>query len=423
MPDRPPAASGHPLLGVYMVASRAIALLAPALLRRRLAKGKEDPLRWREKLGEAGLARPDGRLIWLHAVGLGEVLALRGLIVALSQLDPQLSFLVTSTARSSAQVIGANLPARTLHQFLPLDAPSYLARFLDHWQPDLSVWAEQDIWPGAVVAAHARGIPVAMVNARITPASYARRGRLRGLYQGVFGRLELVAAQDQDSAAWLADLGARQVRVTGSLKPTAPPLAADKEEVARLRSMLGGRRIWVAASTHPGDEAEAITAQAALPGWLLILVPRDIGRADEVAQALSRAGLPYARRSQNGVPGPDDAVWLADSYGELGLWYRLAEVALIGGGFDGIGGHNPWEAAALDAAILHGPDIANFTGDYARLEVEGAARAVAPGTLAIALSDPHLADMVGKARVVVAQQRDALDLLVADLLALTGRPV
>lgn len=421
MPDQPPAALRHPLLGVYMAASRAIALLAPALLRHRLAKGKEDPARWREKLGETDIARPEGRLIWLHAVGLGEVLALRGLIVTLSQRDPRLSFLVTSTARSSAQVIGTNLPARTLHQFLPLDAPSYLARFLDHWRPDLSVWAEQDIWPGAVVATHARSIPVAMVNARITPASHARRAQVRGLYRAVMGRLSLVAAQDEGSAARLADLGARQVRITGSLKPAAPPLAVDEQELTRLRSVIGERRIWVAASTHPGDEAEAIAAQAALPGWLLILVPRDIGRVNDVARALNRAALPFVQRSRGMVPGPDDAVWLADSYGELGLWYRLGEVALIGGGFGSTGGHNPWEAAALDAAILHGPDVANFAQDYATLEAEGAARLVAPRTLANVLPDPELAGMVGRARALIAQRRDTLDLLAGDLLALIER--
>ncbi len=406
-----------------MTASRAIGLLAPALLRRRLAKGREDPARWREKLGEAELERPEGRLIWLHAVGLGEVLALRGLIVALARHDPGLSFLVTSTARSSAQVIGANMPARTRHQFLPLDAPSYLARFLDHWRPDLSVWAEQDIWPGAVVATHARGIPVAMVNARITRASHARRARVRGLYRAVFALLSLVAAQDPGSAARLGDLGARQVRVTGSLKPAAPPLAVDEQEAARLRQVLGGRRLWVAASTHPGDEAEAIAAQTALPGWLLILVPRETNRADDVARALGRAGLSFVQRSQGAVPGPDDTVWLADSYGELGLWYRLSEVALIGGSFDEVGGHNPWEAAALDTAILHGPYVANFAQDYSMLEAEGAARPVAPGTLANVLPDPQLAGMVGKGRALIAQRRDTLEQLAADLLALTEKSI
>ncbi len=395
----------------------------PTILRRRLARGKEDPERWQEKLGRPSSERPEGALVWLHAVGLGEVLALRGLIEAMARIDPALSFLVTSTARSSAKVAGANLPARTLHQFLPLDAPQYLARFLDHWRPDLAVWSEQDIWPGAVAAAHARGIPQALVNARITAASARRRGVATALYRDTLSRFALIAAQEEGTALRLKDLGAASVRVTGSLKSAAPPLSADPDALAELGDALAGRKVWVAASTHPGDEAEAIAAAIALrddPAELLILVPRDPARADEIGQRLARADLPFARRSAGEVPGPETAVWLADTYGELGLWYRLADRALIGGGFDAIGGHNPWEAACLDTAILHGPDVSNFAADYAALHAAGAAREVAPGALADALRAPDLAEMAQRARSLVDGARGALDPLAADLLALMG---
>ncbi len=347
-------------------------------------------------------------------------MALRGLIVSLSRHDPQLSFLITSTARSSAQVVSTNLPARTQHQFLPLDAPRYLTRFLDHWRPDLSIWAEQDIWPGAVVASHAKGIPIAFINVRISAQSHARRTRVRGVYGDVLRRLSLISAQDKDSATRLADLGAKNVQISGSLKPAAPLLSADEDEYTQLRAMLGKRRIWVAASTHPGDEAESIAAQQSLTDWLLILVPRDAGRADDVAKALKNAGLSFAQRSQEQVPGNNDAVWLADSYGELGLWYRLAEAALIGGGFDQIGGHNPWEAAALGAAILHGPDTANFAADYTILDDAQAARLVSSGTVASVLNDADLAGMVDKASALIAERQNALDHLSAELLSLIG---
>lgn len=210
-------------LRAYLLAARALPLLAPWALRRRLARGKEDPARWREKLGEPSLPRPEGPLVWLHAVGLGEVLALRGLIAEMGRQAPGAEFLVTSTARSSAQVLAANLPARCRHQFLPLDAPGYVARFLDHWRPCLSVWAEQEIWPGAVAAADARGIPLALINARITEASHARRIRARGIHADLLARFAVVSAQDTATAARLANLGARDVRVGGSLKPAAPP--------------------------------------------------------------------------------------------------------------------------------------------------------------------------------------------------------
>lgn len=404
----------------YLLAARALPLIAPTVLRRRLARGKEDPARWREKLGEPSQPRPEAPVIWLHAVGLGEVLALRGLIAEMAAQAPDAEFLVTSTARSSALVMAANLPPRTRHQFLPLDAPRYLARFLDHWRPVLSVWAEQEIWPAAVVAAHARAIPLAMVNARITADSHARRARARGLYADLLARFALVLAQDQGTADRLADLGAQGVRIGGSLKPAAPPLSVDLAELARLRAALEGRKIWVAASTHPGDEAEALAA--ALPDRLLILAPRDIGRADQIAADLAARGLPFVRRSRGDLPGPQTRVWLADSYGELGLWYRLADTALVGGGFDAIGGHNPWEAAALDTAVLHGPDTANFAADYALLDQAQAARRVAPGELAAALQDPGLPALAARARALVAAAQGSLAPLAADLLALARLP-
>jgi 3-deoxy-D-manno-octulosonic-acid transferase len=416
--DHRPAASKSLSFWAYLAASRIIPLLAPMLLRRRLAKGKEDPARWQEKLGKATLARPKGRLIWLHAVGLGEVMALRGLIASLSRVDPELSFLITSTARSSAQVVSTNLPARTQHQFLPLDAPQYLSRFLDHWQPDLSIWAEQDIWPGAVAASYARAIPIAFINVRITAQSHARRRRVRGVYGDVLRRLSLISAQDKASADRLADLGAENIQISGSLKPAAPILSIDEDEYHALKTTLEGRQIWVAASTHPGDESEAIAAQKTLSDWVLILVPRDAARVADVADALKTAGLSFAQRSLGQVPGQDDTVWLADSYGELGLWYRLAKVALIGGGFDDIGGHNPWEAAALGAAILHGPDIKNFTTDYTLLDNAQAARQVSGGALATTIIEADLAGMVDKASALIAERKNSLDHLSTDLRSL-----
>lgn len=410
-------------LRAYLLASRLIPLAAPLVLRRRLARGKEDPARWREKLGFAGAVRPPGPVVWMHAVGLGEVLALRGLIVEMARQAPDLSFLVTSTARSSAQVMTANLPPRTQHQFLPLDAPGYLARFLDHWQPCLSVWAEQELWPGAVVATQARGIPLALVNARITAASAARRQKAQGLFADLLARFALIAAQDQASATRLTALGARDVQVTGALKAAAPPLGCDADELARLHLSLAARRVWVAASTHPGDEAEVLAALPDLPGHLLILAPRDVGRAGAIAQALDARGIAFARRSLGQVPGPDVPVWLADSYGELGLWYRLAKVALVGGGFDQIGGHNPWEAAILGCAVLHGPDTANFAADYALLDGQSAAVALAPGALAKAVMRPDLAQVGARAKAAADHAQGSLAPLARHLLTLAeGAP-
>jgi 3-deoxy-D-manno-octulosonic-acid transferase len=409
----------------YGMVGSVIALLAPGLLRRRLARGKELPDRWREKLGHSDVPRPAERLVWLHAVGLGEALALRGLILAMSDRAPDLRFLVTSSTRTSAQVLAQNLPPQTVHQFLPLDAPRLLNRFLDHWRPDLVVWSEQDIWPGAIFATAARGVPQTLVNARITEDSFTRRRRLAPLYRAALRPLALVDAQEAGSAARLTALGARDVAASGSLKPAGPALSVDMAELETLRAALHDRRIWVAGSTHPGDEAAAIAAMQALddPAWLLIVAPRDIARADSIAQAFIAAGMPPARRSQGQIPGAACRVWLADSYGEMGLWYRLAEVALVGGGFDAIGGHNPWEPARLGAAILHGPDTANFSADYAQLAAAGAARAVTTSTLAEAITDSAAnTAMAARANVLVAQAATHVSQLADRLCALIKRP-
>jgi 3-deoxy-D-manno-octulosonic-acid transferase len=266
---------------------------------------------------------------------------------------------------------------------LPLDGPDFMRRFLDHWRPDLSVWSEQDLWPGAIRDTAERGIPLAYVNARMNAAAFARRRRFAGLYRDMLGRFNRVLAQDADSATHLERLGAREVRQMRSLKPAARPLHADEAELARLRLDLAGRKVWVAASTHAPDEAVVIAAQQRLaaldPAWLLILTPRLPARAADIAAALDAAGLRYAQRSRAGRVSPESAVLLADSFGELGLWYRLAEVAYVGGSMGGLGGHNPWEPVCLGLPVICGPDTANFRADYDDLAGLGLVRRIDPG--------------------------------------------
>lgn len=404
-------------LGSYLALSRAIPLLAPGRLQRRLAKGKELPGRWREKLGEPTAPRPDGPLIWLHAVGLGETLALRGLIAAMADRTGS-QFLVTSTTRASAEVFAANLPPRTRHQFLPLDAPAYLNRFLDHWRPSLSIWTEQDLWPGAVVATDARGIPLALVNARMNADAYARRRRWRGLYADLFARFALVTAQEDATARHLTALGARGVRVAPSLKAAAPALAADPAALAAARAALVGQRPVLLASSHPADEATLFTALHGLdPAPLVLIAPRDPHRGAEIAIRAAEHGLTATLRSAG--QGPTADLWIVDTFGEMGLWYRLCPVTIIGGTFGPTEGHNPWEPAALGSAILHGPRIANFATDFAALHRAAAALPVEPEGLGVALSGDH-ADMAARAGRLAKEARGALDPLAKDLLTLAG---
>ncbi|WP_137701069.1 3-deoxy-D-manno-octulosonic acid transferase [Marimonas lutisalis] len=407
----------------WLALTWALLPLLPFHLKRRVRRGKEDAARWREKLGHASAPRPEGRLIWLHAVGLGEVLALRGLIARLALLEPDLHFLVTSNTVGSARALAQNLTPRTIHQFAPLDAPGPARRFLAHWRPDLSIWAEQELWPGIVYRSDAAGIPLALVNARMNAAALARRQKAGAIYRDVLPRFALVSAQDEDTAANLATLGAPVVRSDGSLKSIAPPLADQPEARAALQAQIGARPAWIAASTHAEDEAMVLDAHQTrlkdAPDTLLLLAPRLPERAGEIMTVLKGRGLRAARRSSGAVPEDDTQVYLIDTLGEMGLFYRLAPVAFVGGSMGPVQGHNPWEAARLGVAILHGPNTANFAPDYAALHAAGAARQVdSAAMLATALGDPATPEMSPRAAALIDANMDRLDALCQKLVTL-----
>ncbi|WP_333714210.1 3-deoxy-D-manno-octulosonic acid transferase [Yoonia sp.] len=386
----------------------------------RRARGKEDPDRWAEKLAQGQAERPDGPLVWLHGVGLGEVLALRGLVAALGRHRPDLHFLVTSSSFSAGTAIERNLPDRCRHQYLPLDLPGIAGRFLDHWRPDLAVWTDQEIWPRLAMQLQRRGIPQAMVAARLAKGSAASRGQFTSFYRGLYRLPDMIEAQDQHSAEVLGQRAGRKVAVTGSLKPAAAPLAPSAAHDT-IAAHLAGRDIWLLASSHPADESIALAAQAAVckahPAPLLIIAPRDPRRGPEIAATAQGRGLATCLRTTLADIGTQ--VWVADSFGELGTWYRLARVALIGGSFDDTEGHNPWEAAVLDTAILHGPRTANFAADYARLAAAGAARCVTTAAdVCATLADPGLGRLADKARAEAAIAAQAVDGIAARLIDL-----
>lgn len=404
-------------LALYRGVTAALEPVAPLVLRRRLARGKEDPARWAEKLGRTEARRPEGALVWFHAVGLGEVMALRGLIGRMQATRPDLSVLVTSTALASGQVFARDLPPGTQHQFLPLDLPRAGRRFLDHWRPDLSVWVEQDLWPGLAGAALARG-PVALINARMDRASFAARNRFRGLYAPLLRSMAWISAQDPWTAANLTALGARPpVAVTGPLKAAAPPLPHDPARLAALMGALGGRRAWLLASSHPEDEAVALAALGHLPGTLLIIAPRRPERAVDIARACP---LPAQRLSDDPLPRPQTRVFIADSFGDMGLWLRAAPVTLMGGTFGPTEGHNPWEPAVLGSAILRGPRTANFRADFRLLDEAGAALRCDTVEDIVAAMSRDLSGQRAAALGVAAEAAKGADLVARELLALIG---
>lgn len=369
-------------LRAYAAFAQAIAPLWRWVLRRRLGRGKETVDSIRQKLVQDCAARPQGVLVWGHAVGVGEVLALAGLFRQLGQRLPHVSFLITSSARSSAVVLSSgNLPARCVHQFAPIDTPLTVERFLDHWRPSLAIWCEMDLWPNTLTQTARRGIASVLVNARLSERSHARRQWGRWLYRPVLQGLHSIWAQNQDSARALLDLGARPsaIHVTGTIKTLAVPLGHDPAELVRWRGFLGSRPIWLLASSHAGEEMIGLSAHQRLlrlfPEALLIIAPRYPARGAEI-QALCPEGTLLRSRDRISMPG-GQSVYVADTLGEMGLWYRLASISLVGGSLVAVGGHNPFEPLALGCAVLHGPEVSNFAESYADLDARGASACVA----------------------------------------------
>lgn len=419
-------------LRAYTLAARLVAPLAFRRIAERLrAQGVPEP-RIRERRGQASLPRPAGRLFWFHAASVGESLSVLPLLDALLARDPALSVLVTTGTASSAEILARRLPPRCLHQFAPLDTSAALRRFLGHWRPDLAVLVESELWPQMLTETKARGLPMVLLNARLSDRSLRRWRRFGATAAHLLGMLDLIVAQTPQTARNLAALGVApgRIEVGGDMKAAAGAPPHDPAALQALRAALAGRPVWVASSTHPGEEEivlEAHTrARDRLSDLLLILVPRHPARGDVVARLVEGRGLALARRSRGDEPGPASAVYLADTLGETGLWYALSPLVFLGGSLVPVGGHNPFEAAAAGAALLHGPLVPNAAPAYAAMGQAGGARAVTDaaglaGAVAALLSDPPaLAAMRAAARGVAEAGARSLDPLAEQLFALAG---
>ncbi len=392
------------LLKLYRLATIAATPFASAALNWRASYGKEDPARLGERMGQSDRPRPPGRLVWLHGASLGESLSLLPLIERFIQRG--LEVLVTSGTVSSARVLTARLPAGAFHQYAPLDAPKFVDRFLDHWKPDIAVFAESELWPNIVATVRARGVPLILANARISRKSAERWRSVPGAAKSVFGAVDLCLAQDSDNAARFLALGARCVRIAGNLKFDVPPPPADSAKLAEFNGAIGARPAWAAVSTHPGEEEIVLDAHVELaartPGLLTIIAPRHRERGAEIVERARARGLKAALRSQDGEPRRDVDVYVADSVGELGLIFRSVGVVLMGKSLLPGGGQNPIEPAKLGCAILYGPHVENFAEVYGELAaVKAAARVTDAASLARAahylLSEPSRMRKMGRA--------------------------
>jgi 3-deoxy-D-manno-octulosonic-acid transferase len=393
-------------LRLYALATGAASPLAPALLRERVKRGKEDPARTGERLGRTSVARPSGGLVWMHGASVGESLSLLPLIDALNAERPDLGLLITSGTRTSAAMMAQRLPARAIHQFAPIDAPAAVAAFLDHWRPGLGVFVESEVWPNLLLAAKARGLKLALLSAKLSDASYRGWRRFPGAARRLLGGFDLILAQDARAAERIADLGGAPAGVA-DLKFGAAQLPVDEAALKARRAQIGERPVVLAASTHPGED-ELILARwrAAASGHiakpLLVIASRHPERGPAIARMITAQGLPVGL--QSGGDAPVGPVFVADVMGELGLWFRLASLAIMGGSFaPEIGGHNPLEPARLGAPFVSGAMVDNWATAYRALETAGATRLLAS---AEAL-DPFIAQALGDRAGLIAMAERA----------------
>jgi len=335
---------------------------APAiklLLSRRVKRGKEDPARLSERRGIAGLPRPAGALVWLHAASVGESMAALALIDHLLEHATDRHVLVTTGTVTSAALLAERLPERALHQFVPVDRPAWVDRFLDHWRPDLLVIMESEFWPGQISRTKARGIPIALVNARMSARSFSRWRKVKSAAASLFSRVDLVLATNPRQAARFTELGASRVAVAGNLKRAANPLPLDASEAATLEEQRGRRPLWFAASTHPGEDVPVldahVTLHADMPELLTVIAPRHPHRGEEIALLAAERGLSTARRSLGQPIDANTDIYIADTLGEMALFFDLAPIVFVAGSLVPVGGHNPIEPAHFDTAIILGP--------------------------------------------------------------------
>ena len=387
-----------PALIVYRLLTRLLEPLAPRLLDARAKKGKEDPARVDERLGLASVARPDGVLVWLHGVSVGETLSLLPLVSRLRRERPDLTVLVTSGTVTSAAILATRLPSGVIHQFAPVDTPGAVTAFLDHWKPSLALFVESELWPNLILEARRRGVKLVLASARITEKTVEGWRRFPGAARRILSAFDRILPQDDASAARLESLGARiDGQVNLKLSGEAPP--HDPAAFTRLSAAIGDRPVVVAASTHDGEEIALVRALDKLTDRLcLILVPRHPDRGADIAAALTRDGYRFALRSQGRELDRDTDLYVADTLGEMGLFLRLADVVVMGGSFSAalekppVGGHNPLEPARLGKPAVTGPDMSNWAAvTEALVQAGGLAMVGAPWDLPAVIA-PLLAD-------------------------------
>lgn len=352
------------LLKIYSFLTRIGSPLVAWWLTRRLKKGKEDAVRLGERFGYTTHVRPKELLVWIHAASVGEANSALALISAIRNAMPESQIMVTTSTLTSAHIMAARLSHGTFHQYVPVDTPQATQRFIDHWQPDIAIWIESELWPNLLEATRLSGAVMLLVNARMSERSFRRWKKMKRLFHDITKGFDAIYASSGHDAIRFQELGCSAVNYAGNLKFDAAPLETDATQLAALKPKIGTRPVWLAASTHEGEELQVLEAHRTLashiPDILTIIIPRHAHRGDGIAEKLRAHTIKLSQRSKHEEMDADTQIYLADTMNELGLFYRLCDVVWMGGTFASVGGHNPIEPAQLGCALLAGPSRHNF---------------------------------------------------------------
>lgn len=413
------------MLALYRIFSWFASLVVPVIILLRIYGKKEDKTRIAERFGKASVPRPGGTVVWIHAASMGESLSVLPVIQKLVSDYPSLHIVLTTVTLTSARTIAPKLPERTFHQFAPVDLPWATTGFVKHWKPDLAIWVESEFWPNQMLSMHKTGKPMVLINARISEHSADNWRRAPYAIRTLLSCFRIILAKSDEDASRLKNLGATNVSCVGNLKFSSPALDADPKVTSEILHLIGDRPVWVAASTHAGEEEMIGDVHRILhekfPRVLTLIVPRHNIRGNEIAAQLTAKKLRVSQRSKQEPIGEETDIYLADTMGELGIFYRVAEIVFIGGSLVPHGGQNPFEPARLDCAVLYGPHMENFSEFCAELEAVGGASRVKDsvdlaGQVEALLRDHEKQDQMANAALeVVKGKQDVLEHVIKQL--------
>ena len=335
-------------------------------------RGKENLKRLLERWVTKQIKRPSGKLIWLHAASVGESLSLLPLIEKIIADNPKINILITSTTKTSAEILEQISRPQIIHRMAPYDTFFVSKRFLKYWEPDLAVRVESEIWPRILLELKKNKIPNFLLNARFSKTSILRIEKQADAASFLFSLFDRIHVQEKSTKETLTKVGVenQKIKVTGSLKDSREILPVDGDIIKQFQTVIGEQKIWLSACTHPGEDEIVLKAHKKI-GGLLLIAPRHIERGKQIARLSRSMGFSTQLRSESANIRAETAVYIADTMGEMGTWYSLSRAAFIGGSLVDKGGHNPVEAVQLNTFILHGPHIYNSEEKYDKLQEVG----------------------------------------------------